>query len=158
MKVFLLNLFIVAQAQTVPGQSSASKVFSTDKIKVEMKKLRSLKAEDFIRQVDDYRNTVDKFIEHKKRVCNGEFSKIVIGEGVVGSKEKTLTKQEKDECFKELLNLQVTYIDNLFAARSRFLTYQHDLRIKNLNQARKKSIEDIKGKFTKKRRRKKSRR
>ena len=145
-------------AQVPPIQVPKGEVISTGKIKEEMEKLRSLNPSDFIRQIDDYRNTVEKFIQHKKRVCSGEFSKIVLGEGTIGTQKKTLAKEEKDNCFQELLNLHVAYIDNIFTARSRFLSHQHDVRMKDMDVARKKSIENIKNKFTKKRRKKKKRR
>ena len=149
-KIIILNLFIWIFAQPPPVQIPATKILPTGKIKEEMKKLRSLEPSDFLQKIDNYRNIVERFIEHKKRVCSGEFSKVVLGEETVGKERKKLTKEEKDSCFSELLSLHVTYIDNLFVARSRFLAHQHEIRMKNLDSAKIKSIENIKGKFTKK--------
>ena len=161
MKILLLNIIFWAYAQvppvqTPPVQTPPDQVISFGKIKNEMKKLRSLKPSNFIREIDSYRELVEKFIDHKKRVCNGEFSKMILGEDS-GKEQRTLSKEEKNSCFEELLNLHMAYIDNLFMARSRFLAHQHDERMKNLKTAKEKSIQSIKNKFSKKGKKKKRR-
>ncbi|MCY4524463.1 MAG: hypothetical protein OXB84_06970, partial [Halobacteriovoraceae bacterium] len=103
MKTLLFLLTFFFNAQIVVGQTSGKAIPGMKKIKQDIEELRTLRPEDFMRQIEGYRNEVGRFIEHKKRVCDGEFSKKVLGEASTDEPKKKLTKEEKEACVAELV-------------------------------------------------------
>ena len=117
----------------------------------EIERIRNLPAKSFLQKIGEFRKALETFIEHKTQVCRGELSKIVLERGQeekVAGERKTLSKKERWPCFQELKGLQITYINNLFIARTRYLDYQHKMRLEELAQAREKSIKGIEKVFS----------
>jgi len=127
----------------------------TRRIQNELTLLEKLPPESYIAKINFYRTSLEKYFEHKKRVCHGEFSTVVL-EGVSsGSSEKQskikLSKEERKLCFREMKALQVTFINNMFLARKRFLDFLHTKRLQELSKAREKAISSLQASFGKKR-------
>ena len=95
-------------------------------------------------------------IEHKKRVCRGEFSTVILAEGVLPAKSKEekplnkLSRKEREVCFREMKSIQLSFIENMFGARKRYLDFLHQLRLKELDKAHKQALEELKSSFDKK--------
>jgi hypothetical protein len=136
----------------------------TKKIHNELQKLKTLGPMDYFSKIDGFRTELEKYFEHKKRVCEGEFSTIILAPAEAerpdqkrqkkdeGSRKK-LTKEERKLCFRELKALQVTYIHNLYLARKKFLVYLHRKRLKELEDSREAAIKRLQSSFSKGKRR-----
>ena len=165
-KLLTLSLFlvlIIANAQ-VRGEGTASgageSTFEyTKRVYQEVEQLKNVTPDNFAKEIDRFREQMERYIFHKKRVCNGEFSTFALSQNepqnaaLINSvdtaprPQRKLTAEEKKLCFKELKAFQVTYINNLFTARSRYLEFLHDLRKQELNQAREEALNSIKRSF-----------
>lgn len=130
--------------------SPESNLEYTKKIQNELEELKNLSADRFIQEIDHYRVDIDKYNEHKKRVCNGEFTTNVLGDEKAESRnssKRKLNPAERKLCFREMKALQVTMINNMYTARKRFLEYMHEERMKELSLARDKVIEELQSTF-----------
>ncbi|MEI8347504.1 MAG: hypothetical protein WCG27_08550, partial [Pseudomonadota bacterium] len=99
---------------------------------------------------DGLRISVEKYIDHKKRVCNGEFSTIILneaGEEQSTKPEKALSPEERKLCFREMKAMQISYINNMFSARKRYLDFLHALRIEELTKVRDRTIKSLQSSF-----------
>ena len=76
--LFFMTL-LVSQVNANQGESESNFEY-TKRVHKELDQLREIKPERYIEKVDSYRVTLEKYIENKKRVCNGEFSTIVLGQ------------------------------------------------------------------------------
>lgn len=162
MKVFSLiiiifNLSINAQinAPIDPDKEPQNSFEYTQKVKKSLEDLKGLVGKDYYQKVDQYRALLEKYMDHKKRVCEGEFSTVILLEENESSKNKPpsksnnkLSKDERKLCYRELKALQVTFIDNMFHARKNYLNYLHEEQLKALEDAREKSIKNIQSSFT----------
>lgn len=135
----------------------------TSKIRDEIESINNLAPENFFKKVDVYRSNLEKYFLQKKKVCNGEFSTFILSEGKVRSDMPTsqarkLSREERQLCFREMKALQITYINNMFLARKKYLDFLHERRIAELMEAREKTIKSLQSTFSKGERRTKSRR
>jgi len=138
----------------------------TKKVKEQLNAIKSLPPEDYFKKVDTYRLALEKYMENKKRVCEGEFSTVILesdnvnDQSTIDSAKKgnKLSREERKLCFRELKALQVTFINNMFIARKSYLDHLHDKRIEQLKVAREDAIKNIQMSFSKKRRVKKRKR
>jgi hypothetical protein len=117
-------------------------------------RLRNLTAQKYYKDIDSFRTDLEKYFEHKKRVCDGEFSTVILSElkaqkGNRSKKKIKLSSDERKLCFRELKALQVTFVNNMYVARKRYLEYLHINRLKELTQAREDSIKSIRASFDK---------
>jgi hypothetical protein len=161
--LLLLLLTFTVQAQNQEKKESdlttyASTFEYTKKIQKEIEEVKQLSADKFFKNIDRYRESIEKYFDHKKRVCNGEFSTIILTEGVESKNTKVnkLSIEERKLCFREMKALQTTYINYMFLARKRYLDFLHERRIAELMEARKQAIDSLQSSFTpkdKKRRR-----
>lgn len=122
----------------------------TQNIHKKLMQLENLAPKNYVDSIDNYRNSLMKYFEHKKRVCRGEFSTIILsGEGKGVSKGPThkLSRKERKLCFREMKALQITFINNMFIARKGYLEELHKKQIKALSDAREDSIKDLKRAF-----------
>lgn len=152
MRYILLFTFIpfvlLAQDAPIVVKKSDSK-----EIHEKLVELKNLKPEEFDKKIDDYRNSIEKYIEKKKRVCNGEFTTIILSEKKQesGDQSKKLSKEEKQLCFNELKAIYKTYINHLFLVRTRFLEFLNEKRIKELASIRDETLKSIDSTFNRKR-------
>ena len=75
---FLALFFIqtYSEAQEQNGDQAdlttyASTFEYTKKIQKEIEEVKDLPADKFFKNIDRYRESIEKYFEHKKRVCNG---------------------------------------------------------------------------------------
>lgn len=146
MKLFLLIfLFPVL----VYSQSQENNLNSSEDIHKQLVELKNLKPDEFDKKIDDFRGSVERYIEKKKRVCNGEFTTIILNDEakVSETQVKKLSKEEKQLCFNELKAIYKTYINHLFVVRSRFLEYLNKKRIEELASIRDETLKSIDSTF-----------
>jgi hypothetical protein len=122
------------------------------KIQKSLMSLKSLPANDYFKRIDEYRGALEKHFDHKKRVCDGEFSTIVLKnvkdtEGKVINKKVRLSKSERRLCFRELKALQVTFVNNMYVARKRYLNFLHTRRLEDLDESREATIQSLHSSF-----------
>ncbi|WP_372652407.1 hypothetical protein [Halobacteriovorax sp.] len=147
--VILLTIFLSSQA--VFSQAKKSSFDYTTEIHTKISKIKVVAPEDFIGELEDLKVDLENFFDHKRKVCNGEFSSLIL----VASASKDgggnkLSDEERSLCFRELKALQTTYVNNLFLARKRFLTWSFEKNIKSLDSEREKAIKSLQGSFDKK--------
>jgi len=157
--LFITCLFCVIGARALaqaPGASQGESTFEyTKRMYREVEGLKNIAPEVFARDVDRFREQMERYVFHKKRVCNGEFSTFALApnEAIIDTvdagphMQRKLNPEEKKLCFKELKAFQVTYINNLFTSRRRYLEYLHELRTRELDQAREEALNSIKRSF-----------
>ncbi len=152
MKYITLLISFICCIQTQAQETSFE---YTKRIQKELTILEKLSPDLYISKINFYRTNLEKYFEHKKRVCHGEFSTVVLegietarSSGSVQSKNK-LSKEERKLCFREMKALQVTFINNMFLARKRFLDDLHTKRLKELSKAREEAIGSIQASFGK---------
>ncbi len=145
----LLILLISFSAFAQDGESESESTL----VHKSLVELKNLKPEDFDKKIDDYRNSIEKYIEKKKRVCNGEFTTIILSDSEDQSKKqsKKLSVDEKKLCFNELKAIYKTYINHLFLVRSRFLKFLNKKRIEELASIRDETLKSIDSTFNRKR-------
>ena len=115
---FLLGGFSLSSLSS-PGtlKNLEEKGFGAEEVKESITKIKTLKPEEYLHNIDSFRTSIDRFVRYKRRVCNGEFSSLVLenGETVKGDK-KRLTEEEKLFVL-ELKQIQEDFIKNIFEAR-----------------------------------------
>lgn len=156
MKVFIPILFSAlsfAQGQT---NSIVNSFEYTRDIYKKVNSIGSIEPKSFNRDIEGIRKEIEKFIEHKKGVCQGDFSTIILNEESGEKSDYKLTKSEQELCYRELKALQISYINELFKARTNYLNYLHTERIKKLSDVREDALKQIQATFDKKVVRKKS--
>ena len=106
----------------------------TEWINSKLLQLKDLTPKEYPLRIDHFRELVEKYIDHKKRVCNGDFSTFVLDK--TQKIKNKLTREEKKLCFKELKAFQITTINHMYFARKKYLLYIHNLRLKELSTLR----------------------
>jgi UDP-N-acetylmuramoylalanine-D-glutamate ligase len=158
MKLFLsiiVSLPLVILAQDQENNAPKTPFEYTKKIYKELEEIKSIKPEDYFTHIDEYRAGLEKYIDHKKRVCEGEFSFIILNDSTADEKRNTtnkknkLSKEEQALCFRELKALQITFINNMYVARKRYLDYLHAKRIEELQNTRDNAVKDLSKQFNK---------
>lgn len=114
-------------------------------IKEEIGKVKSIDPQSYFKEIDKYRQLIERYIKNKKMVCNGEFSTLVLSDSEImpfGDKIK-LSKEERKLCLREIKNMQVAFIRNSFVAKKNYLDYLHKQRIGDLINAKEKMIKSL---------------
>jgi len=154
-----MNLLFLIFAVTFPLLSISSEKLNlkpgetsfefTQRIKVELDNIANIQPEKYIAEVDQYRETIEKFIEHKKRVCSGEFSTMILRsmEAETSKERQKLTREERKLCYREIKAFQITFINNMFNARKKYLNYLHTQRLIDLENTKIKVIKSLRAKF-----------
>lgn len=148
----LLTLFFSSPVFSASNFSGSTFEY-TQNIRAKLETIKNLSPKNYFKEVDKYRAAIEKYIEHKKMVCNGEFSTIILSEDqkpVLSKKRKKLSKEERGLCFREMKALQITFVNNMFIARKGYLDYLHKLRIEELTGDREKTIKSIQNSFARK--------
>lgn len=143
---FLANSFVFGQGPT-PQPSSAFEY--TQRVRQEIEQLNKLSPENFLIEIDKVRNSMERYFDHKKRVCNGEFSTVILSvAGERSTEANRLTADEKKLCFREMRALQTTYINNMYGARKRYLESLHIKRMEDLEASREKALQELSDTFS----------
>lgn len=118
---------------------------SFEELENEVEVLGDLKAEAYFSKVEQLLSKIDKAIEFRHHVCVGDFS---VDEAEDGKKDvakrRKLSKSEQLQCARDLKELRLDYVNNLFSARKRYLDYLHEERIKKLTSIRDEALSEIK--------------
>ena len=103
-------------------------------------------------RVYELKQELEQFFSHKKKVCNGEFSSVILSDSSsnLATSNNKLSKEEKELCFRELKALQTSFINNLFLARRNYLEWGHKKNLEDLNKEREQAITSLKKSFNKK--------
>lgn len=154
--IFALCFSLYAQNSGANKQVDAeANIFDyTKKVHQALKKLKDLPGENYFKEIDSYRSELEKYFDQKKRVCEGEFSTVILT-GVSQEDKKDAAKpvklkpEERKLCFRELKALQLTFINNMYQARKRYLSFLHDKRLKELDSSREKAVKSLQDSFNK---------
>jgi len=139
----LISTFAMAQAEP-------STFEYTRNMYKKVESISSLKPDEFEMKINDIRAEIDRYVEHKKGVCQGDISTVIIGGEVSKNNEFKLNKSEQELCYRELKALQITYINNLFNARKKYLDFLHVERVKQLGAVREEALKQLQATFDKK--------
>jgi len=121
----------------------------SERIKKELGEIINIQPEKYVSEVDQYREIIEKFIEHKKRVCSGEFSTMVLQTSglAVPQERKKLGRAERKLCYREIKAFQITFINNMFQARKKYLNFLHTQRLQELEDSKTRVIKSLRAKF-----------
>lgn len=132
----------------------------TNSVHRKLEALKNIPGENYLDTIDNYREDLEKFFEQKKGVCEGEFSSVIldgIGKKTVKTEEdpandatNKLRPEERKLCFRELKALQLTFINNSYEARKRYLNFLHEKSLKGLDLSREKAVKSLQLSFDKK--------
>lgn len=142
---FIISFFIVLSgfAQTNSADS--------DVIQTKIKALSEIKPDAYAQNVEAIRSELDRYFDNKKRVCNGEYSTIVLGDvGEAGrnvEETRKLTKDERKVCFREMKNLQVNYVNALYEARKKYVLWLQEQQLEELGKVRDEAIKRLQTNF-----------
>ena len=139
--VTILLLFISLNTLASEGE--------TTRVVKDLQALKKLTPENYLKEIDSYRESFKKYIDWKKRVCKGEFSSVVLSEVRPGEglEAKKLTLDEKKSCFREMKTLHVMFINNMFDARKRYLENTHLEQLAQLEKVKLESIKKLNNSF-----------
>lgn len=145
---------LVGLLHQVDAQEVENNIFEyTKKIHKSLEDLKNLKPENYFSEVDQYRTDLEKFFEQKKRVCEGEFSTVILNESSASNQKRKPVKlkpKERKLCFRELKALQLTFINNMFQARKNYMLHLSQERMKELELAREKAVKSLQRSFDRK--------
>lgn len=117
-------------------------------IQSDVEALAKLVPDKYFQTIDGVREKIEKYIDNKKRVCNGEFSTVIIQNSAEQSAPPhKLSRDEKRLCFRELKAFQVTFINNMYLARKNYLDYLHKERLEDLAKAREEAVKSVQAGF-----------
>jgi hypothetical protein len=130
-----------SETTVVPENNIGSSILGPDLskgVQVNLDLLEKVTPIEFPIKIDRIRDDIMKFIDHKTRVCNGDFSPVALDDPATNQNKKIirLTREERLLCIKELRAIHVHFINNSFEARKRYLNYLHDMRLRELDTAR----------------------
>tara|TARA_R100000656_G_scaffold124808_2_gene103929 strand:- start:391 stop:852 length:462 start_codon:yes stop_codon:yes gene_type:complete len=148
MKTILIFLIFIFSPFSFAQQESGE----SELIQTKIKALEDLKPESFSQNVESLRAMLDRYFDNKKRVCNGEYSTMVLGEvGDIGNKAseegRKLSKDERKVCFREMKNLQVNYINALYAARRKYVLWLQEKQLEELTKVKDEAIKRLQTNF-----------
>lgn len=144
----ILFSFSLTHLQAQEKKNSVETTFEyTNRIKGLIETLAKLSPEDYPTKIESVRNELVKYFEHKKLVCNGDFSTLVIDKSISINQKNNqkikLSKTERALCFREMKALQVTFLHQLFNARKKFLSFIMKKNIAQLNELHERSIKNV---------------
>ena len=148
--IAILSLFFALETSAKKRQTIllGPKEF-TKKIKATLDEIRFLDAKNFPKKIFPLRLKVEKFTSYQKKICQGEFSTIVLNEFSTqgdnnGKKElKKLDKNERRLCFRELKSIQILFINAVHQARYNYLKIIHQRELEGLNSIKAESLQDL---------------
>lgn len=116
-------------------------------IKIEgvLQNIKLLEARDYLKNIGVIKETVEKYIDHKKRVCSGEFTSHILDESEMKEpiEYRVLSKKDRTRCFKKVQAVQISLVENLYLARRKYLVSLHSERLLELEKIKENSVKDI---------------
>ncbi len=117
-----------------------------EEIKKMIDGIESIKPSEYNDQMESVRIKILKYIDYKKKTCSGDYSPLLLQDA---KQVAPLKAREKELCFSELKALYVTYINNMFKARKRYLIDIHEQTLKELDRAKIQAVSEINENFKK---------
>mgnify|MGYP003586664156 CR=1 FL=1 len=114
-------------------------------IQKDIDSISDLSPENYSNQIDNYRESIEKFLGAKKKVCQGEYAPYILTaptEGKLPTKTK-IDEKEKRSCFKELRKMHSSYLENMYKARKRFFEANYRNRLDELSRHHEKALKDL---------------
>ena len=160
MKHFIFLIFVSitvsAHAQNEPKSQeekpSEQELFRS-KIQTTLDEIKALESGNFTSKIMNLRQKVEKFLDYQKRICQGEFSTIVLNEfsNTKGDDQevKKLDKEERKLCFRELKNIQLDFVKVTYEARIKFLKETQKKEMEALMSSKDEAIKNIQKTFSK---------
>ena len=116
-------------------------------IKIEgvLQNIKLLEAGDYLKNIGVKKETVEKYIDHKKRVCSGEFTSHILDESEMKEpiEYRVLSKKDRIRCFKKVQAVQISLVENLYLARRKYLVSLHGERLLELEKIKENSVKEI---------------
>lgn len=144
-RLLLIPLFLVSN---VFAQSNSA---DSDAIQAKIRALAEIKPDSFAQNVESIRSELDRYFDNKKRVCNGEYSTIVLGDVAEAGRNveetRKLTKDERKVCFREMKNLQVSYVNALYEARRKYVLWLQEQQLEELGKVKDEAIKRLQTNF-----------
>ena len=144
-RLLLIPLFLVSN---VFAQSNSA---DSDAIQAKIRALAEIKPDSFAQNVESIRSELDRYFDNKKRVCNGEYSTIVLGDVAEAGRNveetRKLTKDERKVCFREMKNLQVSYVNALYEARRQYVLWLQEQQLEELGKVKDEAIKRLQTNF-----------
>jgi len=158
--LMMANIKVFAQDASLPTTTASLKLegidFSRADSSVAIRKLMNeipqMEPMLYPDKIASFRETFENYFEYKKEVCNGAFTTMIVDEkeGVKQNKSlDKLSKEEKSLCVKDLKELHVGFINNMFIWRKKYLDYVHEQRLNELNTIKQNSINEIQRSYEK---------
>lgn len=102
-----------------------------------LSKLNSIEVEKFTDAIVDIKKNFDSYFDNKSRICQGEFSTMVLGEEPREEVEPAkLSREEIKACLNNLMNERMVYIDSIYELRRKYLIYLHALQLEQLKKSK----------------------
>jgi len=148
--MFWKMIIVMACFNSFAQDENTVKIKDTKVIEASIDSIGEMTAETYVNQVDLLRETIEKFLAAKKKVCLGEYAPYLLssaGEGKLPLKTK-LENKEKTQCFDELKKMHANYIENMYVARKRYLESSYKKRLEELARYRDQALQDIKNAYS----------
>ena len=149
-----LGLFLFGQNVLAEIENSLAESRNfTDRISSTLTEIGGLDERNFPLKISSLRERVERFLNYQKKICQGEFSTIVLNEfgqeeGEGQNELKKLDENERKLCFRELKNIQIMFINATHKARRNYLTSIHQKEMEGLDTLRKESIQSVQKVFS----------
>lgn len=112
----------------------AQDVIRFDGLLAELNKLAS---SDFVAEIDDIKDRFDSYFRNRSRICQGEFSTLVLGQEESTDKETAkLSRSEIKACLNNLTNERMVYLDALYEKRKKYLLTLHKSQLEQLQKSK----------------------
>ena len=149
--IFLISYFPSAKSNVELEQEKRAELEYSKLIRQKLEEIKELAPEEYFHKIDQYRTQFEKYASHKKQVCKGVFSTIILDKngkikesGKAAQNSYKLSKKEQSLCFQELNSLQISFVNNMFQSRKRYLNHLHQKRLQGLQEARDSAIKQLK--------------
>jgi len=124
--------------------SVSAQVLNESEVTNHLEKLEKLAPEKYVNEIAPIRESLQKYLLTKKRVCQGEFTPRAITSN--GDAQK-INETEKKACFQELKDFEGSFIEALYACRRRYLEYNHKVQLEELQKVQEIELKDLKKKY-----------
>ncbi len=145
MKVISIILFVssISFGQTVDLDSPRI-LNDKEVLLAELEALEAKEDIDFEQTLSAMNDKISNYAIVRKKECMGEYSSLEITpEGESRILKNKLSKEEKKLCLLELIRIRKSFTNSLFKIRRNFIKKQHKEQLRNLEELRTETIQDL---------------
>ncbi len=149
MPLIIIALISFFSTAVFAAEEAVVHLKDTKAIEADIDSIGEMTPETYYSQVDNLRESIERFLVAKKKVCQGEYAPYILNpaaDGKLPTKTK-LEDKEKRQCFKELRKMHSNYVDNMYAARKRYLESSHKKRLEELSRFHEQALKEIKNSY-----------